>query len=129
MKLKYLTGFFVFVLLTGCDDIEKACTEDKYGSAIVYDFPDSVKAGTTLDLKVAYILENSCGSFTEFEEHVMGDTTEVRVKLLYEGCSCNLQFKEDSSYYPLKQDAAGTYFYKFYLGESDYDTYSLDVYP
>ncbi|MBI3133267.1 MAG: hypothetical protein HYZ14_01195 [Bacteroidetes bacterium] len=116
------------VVFTACDDIEQACTEEKYGSAIVYDFPDSLPAGVSQNVKVEYILENSCGSFVEFEENIAGQTTEVRVKLLYDGCSCDLQFKEDSNYYEVKQDSVGTYLYKFYLGETDYDSYTLQVY-
>ena len=118
----------VFFGVAACDDIEKVCKEEKYSSAIVDAFPDSIQAGIAYPLNIQYIIENSCGSFVEFEETKTAATTEVRVKLLYDGCSCNLEFEEDSSTYNLQHDTAGTYYYKFYLGESDYDTYSLDVY-
>jgi len=77
----------------------------------------------THPLKVSYILENSCGSFVEFEnEKACKKTIDVKLKLLYEGCNCDLEF------FDLKQDSAGTYTYKFFLDEKKFDAYNLEVY-
>ena len=107
-------------------DIPKSL--EKYASAIVFDFPDSLHTGTTHELKIQYIIENSCGSFVEFEDTVIGDVTEVKIKTLYEGCNCTLEFVEEERFYPIKQDSAGSYVYKFWVSETEFDTYWLEVY-
>lgn len=129
MKLKIWTIIFLVTLVAvACDQIDDACDEEKYGSALVSDFPDSLQAGVTHELKVKYIIENSCGKFVEFETIETPAQTEIKVKLMYEGCSCNLQFTEDSSYLSIKHDTAGLYLYKFYLSDGTYDTYQLNVF-
>lgn len=123
-----LVVFIGLFFLVSCKDLNNVCSEEKYSSAIVYDFPDSLKAGTEHELKVEYILENSCGSFLEFEEKQISDTTEVKIKLKYEGCSCNLQFEQKVGYYSLQQDSAGIYKYRFWVGDGEYDSFFLKVY-
>ena len=59
MKLKIWTIIFLVTLVAvACDQIDDACDEEKYGSALVSDFPDSLQAGVTHELKVKYIIEN-----------------------------------------------------------------------
>src|SRR5688500_6210250 len=109
-----------------CDKVE-ACKEDKYAAAVVYDFTDRLLVGTTHDLKIHYIIENSCGSFVEFEDTLIyaADTiTQVKIKTLYEGCNCTLEFKEEEQFYPLVQNTPGTYHYKFWLSDTDFDSYT-----
>ena len=120
--------YLVLVLFCySCDDISDSCKEEKYSSALVYDFPDTLQVGQTHDLKIEYIIENSCGSFVEFEEIMDGNTTEVKIKMLYEGCSCNLVFSEEENKYPILKQTAGNYSYKFWVADNDYDIYNLVV--
>jgi hypothetical protein len=129
MNKNFFLSYVSFLILTvSCDQLGDACTEEKYGSALVSEFPDSLEAGVAQDIYIKYILENSCGSFKEFEETVAENIVEIKFKARYEGCNCELQFEEDSSVYALKQDSAGTYTYKFFLGDTDYDTYNLVVF-
>ena len=120
--------YLVLVLFCySCDDISDSCKEEKYSSALVYDFPDTLQVGQTHDLKIEYIIENSCGSFVEFEEIMDGNTTELKIKMLYEGCSCNLVFSEEENKYPILKQTAGNYSYKFWVADNDYDIYNLVV--
>ena len=120
--------YLVLVLFCySCDDISDSCKEEKYSSDLVYDFPDTLQVGQTHDLKIEYIIENSCGSFVEFEEIMDGNTTEVKIKMLYEGCSCNLVFSEEENKYPILKQTAGNYSYKFWVADNDYDIYNLVV--
>lgn len=127
MKLKYLFIVVGAFLMFSCEPIDD-CTEEEFASSIIYNFPDSLAAGTSYDLSIHYIIENSCGSFVEFTDSVFGNTTQVKAKLIYEGCNCSLQFQEDSSTYHIAHDSAGIYTYKFLVGTSDYDSYMLTVY-
>lgn len=128
MRNYFLILFSVIVLVAGCDKVDDACKEEKYASAVVFDFPDSLHAGATHDLKIQYIIENSCGTFVEFEDTVIGDVTEVKIKTLYEGCNCTLEFVQEERFYPIRQDSVGSYQYKFWINETDFDTYWLEVY-
>jgi hypothetical protein len=127
--MKRLIVCFVLLLFIAmaCDKVEDSCKEEKYAAAVVYDFPDSLLVGTTHDLKIQYIIENSCGSFVEFEDSVVNTVTEVKIKTLYEGCSCALEFTEEENFYPLVQNTPGLYTYKFWLSDTDFDTYTLHV--
>lgn len=127
MKLKYLLfGVIAFPLLS-CEPIDD-CTKEEFATSIIYNFPDSLAAGTGYDLSIHYIIENSCGSFVEFSDSIYGTTTQIKTKLLYEGCNCSLQFVEDSNTYYLVHDSAGIYTYEFLVGDSDFDSYVLTVY-
>lgn len=122
---------FIFIFLAlicfSCDDISNSCKEEKYSSAIVYDFPDTLQVGQTHNLKIEYIKENSCGSFVEFEELVTGNSTEVKIKMLYEGCTCNQVFSQEEQAYAIKKDSAGSYSYKFWVTENEYDMFNVVV--
>jgi hypothetical protein len=128
MKNYYLIILLTGLFLSACSGIDDSCKEERYGSAIVDFFPDSLQAGISDEVSVQYIIENSCGSFVEFEESQTDHTIDVRVKLLYDGCNCNLVFTEDSSFYSFKQDSAGLYYYNFYYEDADFESYPLVVY-
>src|SRR5688500_8059077 len=100
--MKRLITCFVLSMFVAvaCDKVDDSCKEDKYAAAVVYDFPDSLHVGATHELKIQYIIENSCGNFVEFEESVSNTTTAVKIKTLYEGCNCTLEFKEEEKFYP-----------------------------
>lgn len=123
----YLSIFILAFVIQSCQPITEVCEEEKDASAIIYTFPDSIYAGVGYDLSVHYIIENSCGTFLAFDDSVYDNTTEVKVRLNYEGCNCNLNFVEDSMNYTLFQDTAGYYNYKFYVGNTDFDSYILKV--
>jgi hypothetical protein len=129
-----MKNYFLIIIIcvigfvASCDKVVDSCEEEKYASSVVFDFPDSLQMGTTHELKIQYIIENSCGSFVEFEDTVIGDVVEVRIKTLYEGCNCTLEFAQEEKFYQLRQDSAGSYQYKFWINETDFDTYWLEVY-
>lgn len=128
MKNYYIIIALATFIFTACSGIDDSCKEEKYGSAIVDFFPDSLQTGVTDEVSVQYVIENSCGSFVEFEETQIENTIDVRVKLLYDGCNCNLVFTEDSSFYSFKQDSAGYDYYGFYYADTDFESYQLIVY-
>jgi len=126
MKNYFLILFVLIGLLAGCGKVGD-CKEEKYASAVVSDFPDSLHKSAAYPLKVQYIIENSCGSFVGFEETKTGNTTDVRIKTIYDGCNCTLEFSQQESFYEIKQDSVGTYHYNFWLDETDFDSYTLTV--
>jgi len=127
MKNYFLIIGIVFISL-GCDKIDEKCVEEKFASAIVYEFPDSLYLSATHQLKIEYVIENSCGSFVEFEDTIVDNNTEVKIKTLYEGCNCTLEFLQEEKFYPLHQDSVGKYHYKFWMSETEFDEYTLTVF-
>lgn len=127
-RLNYIV-LLIAVIFVGCDEIEDACTEEKFASAIIYDFPDSLLISENHFVQINFIAENSCGEFADFEiNEVSSNVTEVKIKMLYEGCNCALEFTEDSVNFPITLDSAGIYYFKFYNGDSGFDTYQLTAY-
>jgi hypothetical protein len=127
MKVKYISILIALFTFFACEE-PNVCSNEEEASSIIYEFPDSIPAAYSHDLMIHYVLENSCGSFLEFDDTAYGNVVEITTMLRYEGCNCALEFVEDSMAYPMMHDTAGTFLYKFSIGESDFDTHSLLVY-
>lgn len=127
MKLKYISILIALFTFFACEE-PKVCLNDEEASSIVYEFPDSIPAAYSHDLMIHYVIENSCGSFLEFDDTAFGNVVEITTMLRYDGCNCALEFVEDSMTYQMFHDTAGTFLYKFSIGESDFDSHSLIVY-
>lgn len=128
-----MRNYFLIILgaaffVVCCTKVGEPCDETKFASAVVIDFPDSLNAVATHELKIQYIIENSCGSFTEFQDTTIGDVTEVKIITDYVGCNCTLEFVEEERFYPLHHDSTGTYHYKFWMSETEFDEYTLTVF-
>lgn len=127
MDRKYISLLLLAFTFLACED-PNDCLEDESASSIVYSFPDSIPATIPFDLKIHYVIENSCGSFLEFDDTAYNNVVQIKTMLRYEGCNCDLQFVEDSMSYQMLHDTVGTFLYKFSIGETDFDTHSLIVY-
>ncbi len=127
MSIKHPLLIVVLFAFFACEET-KVCLNDEAASSIIHAFPDSIPVAVTHDLKVHYLIENSCGSFLEFDDTASGNIVEITTMLRYEGCNCALEFVEDSMLYQMKHDTAGTFLYKFSIGETDFDTHAVLVY-
>lgn len=127
------TLFVIALGLTGilfsCDEESpKPCTEERTTASIIGEFPDSLQVGDTYDLSVQYVLDNSCGSFDRFDVSLTDQSFEVKMITKYEGCSCNLELSEETVEYEIDIDFPGTYEYRFWQADSDFDTRTLVIY-
>lgn len=127
MNVKYISLFAALFTFFSCEEAN-VCLNDDAASSIIYEFPDSIPAAYSHDLMIHFVIENSCGSFLEFDDTAYGNVVEITTMLRYEGCNCTLEFVEDSMSYQIMHDTAGTFLYKFSIGETDFDTHSLIVY-
>lgn len=126
-KLIFILGV-VGALTMACEKIEEGCAQEKPASALVFDFPDSIKIYESHPIKVRYVLDNNCGDFKDFEVSANGNDYEVKLMTKYEGCQCEPEFIEGETEYEIRIDFPGTYKFKFWLSNNDYDTYSLTVF-
>lgn len=127
MRLKYISILVLLFTFFACEE-PNDCLNDESASSIIYEFPDSIPVASTYNFMIHYVIENSCGSFLEFDDTAYGNVVEITTMLRYEGCNCALEFVEDSMSYQMMHDTAGTFLYKFSIGASDFDTHSLLVY-
>ncbi|MBK9591590.1 MAG: hypothetical protein IPO32_08790 [Crocinitomicaceae bacterium] len=127
MKLKSFSILISAFTFFACED-PNVCLNDEEASSIIYEFPDSIPAAYPHDLMIHYVIENSCGSFLAFDDTAYGNVVEITTMLRYEGCNCALEFVEDSMSYLMQHDTAGTFLYKFSIGETDFDTHAVLVY-
>ena len=119
---------FTFVLEACKKDGEKPCEDTKSASALIVDFPDSVKVGTVQNVNVQYVLENSCGAFDHFEVSFANNVYEVKLITKYQGCNCVIELIDRSVDYEINIDFPGVYEIKFWLADEEYDSRTIIVY-
>jgi hypothetical protein len=105
----------------------KPCTETKSASAILGEFPDTLKVGTKYDLAISYVLESSCGEFDYFDVNYSQKTYNIKLMTKYEGCSCKIALEEKTINYEIDVDFPGTYEFRFWLADGDYESRLLSV--
>ena len=123
-------GLIVVVLFAvfACKKNKDLCEEEKLTAAFIFDYPETVAAGSTFILDVNYVVDNSCGDFGKFDAIMMdGNTLEVRLKTYYKGCNCVDEFEEKSVSYPVTFDEAGIYQLKFWIAEDEFESYLITV--
>jgi len=128
-KIAYIAFFSALTIMTACEEEPSTpCDETKSASALVEDFPDSVKVGTVHPVTVNYILENDCGEFDHFDISQNGKSFAITLITKYSGCSCKLELIERETTFNVDVDFPGNYEFSFRLEDGDLDTYSLLVY-
>jgi len=123
-----IIAFAAILSLTACEKGTTPCIETKSASAIVTEFPETIKAGTIQTIEIKYILESDCGEFDHFEITQDGPAFNVAIVTKYEGCTCDLQLKERSAFFDVDIDFPGTYKFNFWLSDGDYDSRTVTVF-
>jgi hypothetical protein len=114
--------------LMSCQPDVKPCSEERSTAAIVAESPDSLKVGDEYTLIVKYVLENSCGSFDRFDVTKTDNCYEVELMTKYEGCNCDLAYTEEAVDYTIDVDFPGTYEFKFWQADGDYDSRTIVIF-
>lgn len=128
-KLTYILILGLNIFLFSCkQETATPCEQVKSASALIQDFPDSLKVGTAFPVTVNYILENDCGDFDHFDISQNGKSFVVTLMTKYTGCSCKLELIERQTNFDIDVDFPGNYEFSFSLEDGDLDTYSLVVY-
>lgn len=122
-----LAGLTALLFVFGCKKPDESCYQEKNTAAFVLDYPDTVAVGEVFVLNVNYVVENSCGDFGRFEAEKYDNTLEVKLKTEYKGCSCDDEFQQKTVAYPIIFEEAGTYQLKFWVSDSEYETYIIVV--
>jgi len=126
-------GLGIFLLglvsLSACEDATtKPCSEERTASAIISEFPDSIKVGEIENVSIKFILENSCGDFDRFEILHTDQVYKVCLITVYEGCNCAQEFYEETVEFDIDIDFPGSYEFKFWVGEEEYESYAITVF-
>ncbi|OIQ27082.1 MAG: hypothetical protein BM555_06235 [Crocinitomix sp. MedPE-SWsnd] len=129
MKRNLIIAIVAILSLSSCDKgTTSPCIETKSASAIVTEFPETIKAGTIQTVEIKYILESDCGEFDHFEISQDGPAFNVEIVTKYQGCTCDLQLKERSAFFDVDVDFPGTYKFNFWLSDGDYDSRTVTVF-
>lgn len=118
---------FAFLVQSCQNEGTKPCTETKSASAILGEFPDTLKVGTKYNLGISYVIENSCGQFDHFDVNYSEKTYNIKLITKYEGCSCKIELEEKTIDYEIDVDFPGSYEFRFWLADGDYDSRLLSV--
>lgn len=127
-RLYIILGICLFAFAACQEDGAKPCSETKPAAAIINDFPDSLKVGVSVEINIQYVLENSCGNFDRFDITSSNKNFEVKLITKYEGCNCNLEFKEADRNFEIQVDFPGVYTYNFWQADGDFDVRSIKIY-
>jgi hypothetical protein len=128
-KLGLAILLLTIVSLSACEDATtKPCSEERTASAIISDFPDSIKVGVVEHVAIKFILENSCGDFDRFELTNTDEVYKVCLITTYEGCNCTQEFSEESVEFDIDIDFPGSYEFKFWVAEEEYESYGITVF-
>lgn len=130
MKRTVVAILFIMTLAVSSCEIDGTtpCAEEVPTTAIVSEFPDSLKVGTTYVLDIAYILNNNCGEFDRFEISANQKAFDVQLITKYEGCNCNIEMSQQKITFDIIIDFPGLYQYNFWQADGDYDTRSVTIY-
>ncbi|MFT4600379.1 MAG: hypothetical protein ACI857_000553 [Arenicella sp.] len=129
MKKYLLIALIGFCGLSSCNKgATSPCVETKSASAIVSEFPETVKVGTVQTIEIKYIIESNCGDFEHFEVTQDGAAFNVAIVTKYEGCSCKLELVERSAFFDVDIDFPGVYQFNFWLADGDFDSRTVTVF-
>lgn len=127
MKLLLATTLCSLCIIWSCEKQPDNCYREELTAAFINDYPDTVQVYETFLVKVNYVVDNSCGNEVVFEGETGPNMLTVKMKTIYEGCSCDDGFMEKSASHPIVFETAGTYTLKFWVGQDEYESYSIVV--
>lgn len=127
--------YFIFALLLSV--IFFGCSKDDEAALTLADFPvpvekveageTDVSVGETVAITVTFVVNNGCGQFGRFEEQKSGTTTIVKVYPFYREGYCTQALMPVTAVYNFKPSKTGTYTIKFWAGEDQYITKTIQV--
>ena len=121
--------FLTMLIVTSCEiDGTPPCSEEVPTTALVKEFPDSLKVGVTYKVDIAYIINNNCGQFERFDVTANQKAFSVQLITKYEGCNCNIEMSEQHIEFDINLDFPGLYQYNFWQADGDYDTRTVTIY-
>lgn len=82
----------------------------------------TVKKNEDLPIKLNYFIENSCGSFYDFEVLRNEKEYDIRVKAKYEGCNCNEIASYPETIYYFRSPESGFYTLNFFTSNTEFIT-------
>ncbi|GAB4339994.1 MAG: hypothetical protein OHK0038_19370 [Flammeovirgaceae bacterium] len=93
---------------------EKLIFSENCSPILKWEFPDTIKAGEEIKIKVWYPLENNCGKFARFEEKIQDNRVTLGVICAYpENQMCQAVSKVELVEYKFKPSTKGTYLFAF----------------
>lgn len=87
---------------------------------------NSTTVNNAVNLNVNFPISNGCGTFSNFDQVVIADTTFVRVLVKYDGCTCTQVVTASTATYSFSKATAGQYYIKF-KGDTSFVTKVVTV--
>lgn len=131
MKKIILFSLFASLLFIGCsnsNDEAENCLDYKHAFITNVDTESiTIKPHEDLPIDLQYFIENSCGSFYNFDVNRNDKVYDIKVKAKYEGCQCNEIAGNLQTTYHFRTAEAGVYTLNFYTSSSEFITKVITV--
>jgi hypothetical protein len=127
--LKISIIFLIISLLTSMSSIlEKKLLAENCSPILKWEFPETLKIGEEIKIKVWYPLENSCGKFARFEEKIQDKKITLGVICAYpENQMCQAVAKVELVEYKFKPSSKGKYLFCFVACDEVFKNYEIEV--
>lgn len=109
-------------------EIPKTQQIESCSPILKWEFPETMKSGEAIKIKLWYPLENSCGKFLKFSEKIEGNRVSVGIICSYpDGNPCMSVSKVEVTEYTFKPATKGTYLFTFLACDDIYKNYQIEV--
>lgn len=126
MKKIKLFSLFLSLILVSCsntNDEAENCLDYKHAFITAVNVePMTVSKNKDLAIDLSYFIENTCGSFYNFEVNRNNNIYDIKVKTKYEGCQCNEMASNLQTTYHFRSPDSGIYTLNFYTSASEFVT-------
>ncbi|NEM98634.1 hypothetical protein [Pontibacter burrus] len=114
IRLAIIFAFFLFSAFSCSKEEETVNSLENFPAYIVaVDAPETATVGSTVPVKVAFQVNDSCGEFKKFEVDAQGKTIHIQVYPQYREGPCLMVVLTREVSYEFKPTEPGTYTLKF----------------
>jgi hypothetical protein len=107
---------------------KKTILAENCSPILKWEFPETIKVGEEIKIKVWYPLENSCGKFARFDEKIQDKKVALGVICAYpENQMCQTVAKVELVEYKFKPSSKGKYLFTFIACNEVFKNYEIEV--
>ncbi len=113
--------FITVITFTSCRlDNNNECFSISPAGISTIDGPSTATVNQPVSINMTFMVGNGCGSYYSTENFSEGDTTEVLVKVKFQGCMCTQQVMTLQQTYTFTPTVPGPHYFKYFVSDGNY---------
>ena len=114
--------------LTSClTTQEPTCNSSSYAPIVSAIGPKTISVNQPAVFAIGYTLGSDCGKLSDVVAAANGNTVQVGITSVYNGCACNATTAVSQTTYQFQALKAGTYYIQFLTGNNTFITDTVVV--